>query len=87
MKVFSGNSNKALAIKVCDYLDKKLSDANISKFSDGEIKVVINENVRKHDCFIIQSMDHRNIQAQMIIIWNYLSWSMLLKEVVLIQLQ
>ena len=55
MKVFSGNSNKALAIKVCDYLDKKLSDANISKFSDGEIKVVINENVRKHDCFIIQS--------------------------------
>ena len=43
MKVFSGNSNKALAIKVCDYLDKKLSDANISKFSDGEIKVVINE--------------------------------------------
>ena len=31
-----------------------ISDANISKFSDGEIKV-INENVRKHDCFIIQS--------------------------------
>ena len=55
MKVFSGNSNQALAVKVCDYLDKKLSDANISKFSDGEIKVVINENVRKHDCFVIQS--------------------------------
>ena len=42
MKVFSGNSNQALAVKVCDYLDKKLSDANISKFSDGEIKIVIN---------------------------------------------
>ena len=55
MKVFSGTSNQALAIKVCDYLDKKLSDANISKFSDGELKVVINENVRKQECFIIQS--------------------------------
>ena len=32
MKVFSGNSNPNLAIKVCDYLDKKISDANISKF-------------------------------------------------------
>ena len=55
MKVFSGNSNQTLAVKVCDYLDKKISNANISKFSDGEIKIVVNENVRKQDCFIIQS--------------------------------
>lgn len=55
MKVFSGNSNRGLTLKVCDYLDKKISDADIDKFSDGEIKIVINENVRKHDCFIIQS--------------------------------
>lgn len=55
MKIFSGTSNKNLTQKVCEYLDKKVSDANISKFSDGEIKIVINENVRKMDCFIIQS--------------------------------
>lgn len=54
MKVFSGTANEKLAIKICEYLDKKLSDINISKFSDGEIKLVINENVRKQDCFIIQ---------------------------------
>lgn len=55
MKIFSGTSNINLTQKVCEYLDKKVSDANISKFSDGEIKIVINENVRKMDCFIIQS--------------------------------
>tara|TARA_B100000795_G_scaffold269086_1_gene257492 strand:- start:44 stop:1021 length:978 start_codon:yes stop_codon:yes gene_type:complete len=55
MKIFSGNSNINLSLKVCKFLDKKLSDADISKFSDGEIKVVINENVRKSHCFIIQS--------------------------------
>ncbi len=54
MKIFSGTANKALADRICYHLDKKLSDTNISKFSDGEIKVVINENVRKKDCFIIQ---------------------------------
>ena len=54
MKIFSGTANEGLAIKICEYLDTKLSDINISKFSDGEIKLVINENVRKQDCFIIQ---------------------------------
>ena len=54
MKIFSGTANEELAAKVCNYLDTKLSDINISKFSDGEIKLVINENVRKQDCFIIQ---------------------------------
>jgi ribose-phosphate pyrophosphokinase len=54
MKVFSGTANEELAGKICEYLDTKLSDINISKFSDGEIKLVINENVRKQDCFIIQ---------------------------------
>ena len=54
MKVFSGTANEELAGKICEYIDTKLSDINISKFSDGEIKLVINENVRKQDCFIIQ---------------------------------
>jgi len=54
MKIFSGTANRDLAEKVCSHLDKKLSDINISKFSDGEIKLVINENVRKKECYIIQ---------------------------------
>ena len=48
MKVFSGTANEELAGKICEYLDTKLSDINISKFSDGEIKLVINENVIKN---------------------------------------
>ena len=38
MKVFSGNSNPELVTKVCEYLDKKLSDANISKLVMVKLK-------------------------------------------------
>tara|TARA_B100000767_G_scaffold196932_1_gene183976 strand:- start:975 stop:1961 length:987 start_codon:yes stop_codon:yes gene_type:complete len=55
MKIFSGNSNITLAKKVCKNLDKELGKAEINKFADGEINVIIKENVRKQDCFIIQS--------------------------------
>jgi len=53
--VFSGNSNKALAEDICKYLDVKLGDAIVDEFSDGEISVKINENVRGHDVFVVQS--------------------------------
>lgn len=53
--IFSGNSNEKLAQEICKYLGVKLADANISKFSDGEIHVKINDNVRGHDVFVIQS--------------------------------
>jgi len=55
MLVFSGNSNKKLAIDICRNLKIKLGDASIDRFSDGEISVKINENVRGHDVFVIQS--------------------------------
>lgn len=54
MKIFSGSANRDFAEKVVKHLDTRLSDAEIGKFADGEIKVVINENVRQFDCFIIQ---------------------------------
>lgn len=55
MMLFSGNATPELAKSIADYLDIKLSDATISRFSDGEINVEINENVRGQDVFIIQS--------------------------------
>jgi len=53
--VFSGNSNKKLALDICRNLKIKLGDASINKFSDGEIRVKINSNVRGQDVFVIQS--------------------------------
>lgn len=53
--VFSGNSNRALAKDICKYLDVNLGDASVDKFSDGEIRVKINENARGHDVFVVQS--------------------------------
>ena len=54
MKIFSGTANPSFSEKVAEVLDKKLSDVSISKFADGEINVIVNENVRKEDCYIIQ---------------------------------
>jgi len=53
--IFSGNSNKDLALKICKFLKVELGDASVDKFTDGEIRVKINENVRGHDVFVIQS--------------------------------
>ncbi len=52
--VFSGNANPELAEKVVDKLGIPLGDATVSKFSDGEIFVELNENVRGRDVFLIQ---------------------------------
>ncbi len=53
--IFSGNSNLSLAKKICDYLELPLGKAKVKTFSDGEIQIEINENVRAKDVFIIQS--------------------------------
>jgi ribose-phosphate pyrophosphokinase len=55
IKLISGNSNKPLAKRIADYLNMPLCDAEIGRFSDGEISVKINENIRGKDVFIIQS--------------------------------
>src|SRR5260370_30458754 len=54
-KVLAGNSNPALARRICEYLKRPLSKADVTRFSDGEIQVEIGENVRGLDVFIIQS--------------------------------
>ncbi|MCJ7498543.1 MAG: ribose-phosphate pyrophosphokinase [candidate division Zixibacteria bacterium] len=55
LKLIAGNSNQPLAEKISQYLRIPLSQAEVSRFSDGEIKVKINENIRGADLFIIQS--------------------------------
>ncbi len=55
MAIFTGNSNPELAEKICDYLSVPLGGAKVNKFSDGEIQIEINENVRLKDIFIMQS--------------------------------
>ena len=55
MKIFSGNSNKSLAKDVCKYLGIDLGKLKIKKFSDGELSIKFEENVRNEDVFIIQS--------------------------------
>jgi len=54
LMVFSGQANPELAQKVADTLHIPLGDATVSRFSDGEVNVEINENVRGRDVFMIQ---------------------------------
>ena len=54
LAIFSGNANLKLADDICRDLKVKLQDALVGKFSEGEIRVKINENVRGKDVFIIQ---------------------------------
>jgi len=57
-KIFSGSSSLNLAESICEQLGTKLSRANLGRFSDGEIRFEIEENVRGRDIFVIQSTCH-----------------------------
>jgi len=54
LKIFTGNANRSLAEEISEYLGIPLGDAQVSRFSDGEICVSINESVRGADIFLIQ---------------------------------
>jgi len=54
LKIFSGNANRELAEEIAEYVGVELGAAEISRFSDGEIQVKINESVRGADVFIVQ---------------------------------
>ena len=54
LAILSGNANLKLAKDICDTLKVKLQDAFVSRFSEGEVRVKINDNVRGKDVFIIQ---------------------------------
>ena len=55
IKIFTGNANPALAQAICAHLSVPLAKAKVKTFSDGEIMVEINENVRGRDVFVVQS--------------------------------
>lgn len=55
IKLFSGNSNRKLAEEIADFLQIPFGSADVTTFSDGEIMVHINENVRGADVFVVQS--------------------------------
>jgi ribose-phosphate pyrophosphokinase len=52
--VFTGNANPELAKKIVDHLGMPLGEASVSQFSDGEIAVELNVNVRGRDVFVVQ---------------------------------
>jgi ribose-phosphate pyrophosphokinase len=54
LKIFSGNAHPQLALDICSSLKIKLADAFVGRFSEGEIRIKINENVRGKDIFIVQ---------------------------------
>ncbi|MEY2896192.1 MAG: hypothetical protein RL669_461 [Pseudomonadota bacterium] len=55
LMVFSGNANPRLAQAVVQHLNIPLGRASVNRFSDGEVMVEINENVRGRDIFVLQS--------------------------------
>tara|TARA_B100001142_G_scaffold329527_2_gene393170 strand:- start:1449 stop:2402 length:954 start_codon:yes stop_codon:yes gene_type:complete len=54
MMLFSGNANPNLTLKAAEYLNIPLGKISIGRFSDGEVMVEINENVRGRDAYIMQ---------------------------------
>ena len=68
--IFTGTANPDLASEVSEILEMKISQADIGQFSDGEIKVQIEDNVRGHDTFIIQptcAPTNKNVMEIMLI--------------------
>ena len=55
LKIFSGRSNPLLAKQIAQFLDRDLGASSIRTFSDGELWVKYEENIRGHDVFIVQS--------------------------------
>jgi len=58
MKLLAGNSNRTLATAIGDHLDLPLTKAQVRRFADNEVFVVIEENVRGEDVFVIQSTSY-----------------------------
>jgi len=69
--VFTGNANPVLAQNIVKKLGMKLGNASVSQFSDGEIAIEINENVRGRDVFVVQSTcspTHKNLMELIILV-------------------
>lgn len=55
LKIFTGNSNPSLVQDIAKELGCEVGKSEVSRFSDGEISVSIQESVRGADCFVVQS--------------------------------
>ncbi len=55
IKIFTANSNRAVAKEIAEHLNLPLGKADVNVFSDGEIALSLHETVRGSDCFIVQS--------------------------------
>ena len=54
LKIFTGTANADLTREICADIDSPLGDSTISRFSDGELRIKINENIRGADVFMVQ---------------------------------
>lgn len=54
LKILSGTAHRDLAEEICDYIGISLGEAELGRFSNGEVRLVVNESVRGDDVFIIQ---------------------------------
>ncbi|HIQ31836.1 MAG TPA: ribose-phosphate pyrophosphokinase, partial [Aquifex aeolicus] len=58
LKLLTGTANKELAERVSEQLGVAISDMLVTKFSDGEIRIQINESIRGADVYVIQSLSY-----------------------------
>src|SRR5262249_57470826 len=78
LKLFSGNANRPLADEIAQYLSLPVSDAEISRFSDGEVFVQVNENVRGTDVFVVQPTSppvNDNLMELLLVVYAPTRWS------------
>src|SRR5512147_668580 len=71
LRLFTGNANRPLVEEIAQYLHVPMGDAEVSRFSDGEVFVQVNENVRGADVFVIQPTCYpvnRNLMELLIMI-------------------
>ncbi|MHC4066605.1 MAG: ribose-phosphate pyrophosphokinase-like domain-containing protein, partial [Planctomycetota bacterium] len=55
LKIFPGSSARALTDKICASLKLPVGSAVVDSFPDGETRLKLEDDVRGHDCFVVQS--------------------------------
>lgn len=70
LRVFTGNSNPSLVRDICTHLGVPQGRAKVAQFSDGEIDIAIDDNVRNQDVFVVQSLcapTHHNLMEMLLL--------------------
>lgn len=66
IKLFSGNANKELTNAVAAHLGLPVSDAKVGRFADGEVNIVLNENVRGYNAFVVSPTCPPNVNEALV---------------------